>query len=39
MPYEPVAFFEFDKDIQLTVDIDFKRPCKYILLKPTAFRK
>mmetsp|Transcript_9033 Transcript_9033/g.8479 ORF Transcript_9033/g.8479 Transcript_9033/m.8479 type:complete len:137 (-) Transcript_9033:4995-5405(-) len=39
MPYEPAAFFEFeDQEITLTVEVDFKRPCKYIYLKPTAFR-
>lgn len=37
--YEPVAYFEFDTDTQVTFDIDFQRPCKYILLKPTGFRK
>ena len=40
MPYEPAAFFDFEgSDVQITVDIDFKRPCKYIFLKPTGFRK
>jgi hypothetical protein len=37
-PCEPVAFFEFDEQPSLTVDIDFKRPCRYIMLKPTGFR-
>jgi hypothetical protein len=33
-----VAFFEFDERSSLTVDVDFKRPCRYIMLKPTGFR-
>jgi hypothetical protein len=37
-PCEPVAFFEFDERPSLTLDIDFKRPCRYIMLKPTGFR-
>jgi len=37
-PCEPVAFFEFDERPSLTVDIDFKRSCRYIMLKPTGFR-
>ena len=37
-PYEPVSFFEFDEKPSITIDIDFKRPCKYIMLKPTGFR-
>lgn len=37
-PCEPVAFFEFDERSSLTVDVDFKRPCRYIMLKPTGFR-
>lgn len=37
-PCEPVAFFEFDERQSLTVDVDFKRPCRYIMLKPTGFR-
>lgn len=37
-PCEPVAFFEFDERPSLTIDIDFKRTCRYIMLKPTGFR-
>lgn len=37
--YEPVAFFEFDTETEITVDVDFKRSCKYIMLKPISFRK
>lgn len=37
-PCEPVAFFELDERLSLTVDIDFKRSCRYIMLKPTGFR-
>ena len=37
-PYEPVAFFEFDERASITVSLDFKRKCKYIMLKPTGFR-
>jgi hypothetical protein len=40
MPYEPAAFFEYEgTDVSMTVDIDFRRPCKYIFLKPTGSRK
>ena len=38
-PYEPVAYFEMDTDIQTQVELDFKKPCRYIFLKPTGFRK
>ena len=40
-PFEPVAFFEFENetDTSVTVEIDFKRSCKYIMLKPVGFRK
>lgn len=37
-PYEPVSFFEFDERATITVDVDFKKTCKYIMLKPTGFR-
>jgi hypothetical protein len=37
-PCEPVAFFEFDERPSLTIDIDFKKPCRYLMLKPTGFR-
>jgi hypothetical protein len=37
-PFEPVAFFEFDDRRSITVDIDYKRPCRYIMVKPTGFR-
>lgn len=35
---EPVAYFDFDDRLSINVDLDFKRPCRYILLKPTGFR-
>ena len=39
MPYEPAAFFEFEAtETQVVVDVDFKRACRYIFLKPTGFR-
>jgi hypothetical protein len=38
-PYEPVAYFEMDADISTQVELDFKKACKYIFLKPTGFRK
>jgi len=38
-PFEPVAYFEFESDTSVTVDIDAQRPCKYIMLKPVGFRK
>lgn len=37
-PYEPVAFFEFDERATITIDIDFKKSCRFIMLKPTGFR-
>jgi hypothetical protein len=37
-PCEPVSFFEFDERPSLTIDIDFKKSCRYIMLKPTGFR-
>lgn len=37
-PFEPVAFFEFDERLSITVDIDFKKSCRFIMLKPTGFR-
>jgi hypothetical protein len=37
-PCEPVSFFEFDDRPSLTIDIDFKKSCRYIMLKPTGFR-
>jgi hypothetical protein len=36
---EPVAFFQFDAEIRINVDIDFKRSSRYIMLKPTGLRK
>jgi len=36
--FEPVAFFEFDEKASMSVNLDFKRKCKYIMLKPTGFR-
>lgn len=38
-PNEPVAFFQMGKETEVTFDVDFRRPAKYILLKPTGFRK
>ena len=37
-PFEPVSFFEFDEKPGVTVEIDFKRECRFIMLKPTGFR-
>jgi hypothetical protein len=37
-PYEPVSFFEFDERPSITIDIDFKKSCRYIMFKPTGFR-
>lgn len=37
-PYEPVSFFEFDEKPSLTIDLDYKRECRFIMLKPTGFR-
>lgn len=35
--WEPVGFFEFtDKSDVLSIPIDFKRPAKYVYLKPTS---
>jgi ubiquitin-activating enzyme E1 len=36
---EPVAYFQFDAQVQISVDIDFKRASRYVMLKPTGFRK
>ena len=38
-PYEPVAYFEMDVDVQTQIELDFKRSCRYVFLKPTGFRK
>jgi len=38
-PNEPVAFFQFDSAAQITFGIDFQRPARYIMLKPTGFRR
>jgi hypothetical protein len=35
---EPAAFFELDEKNQMTFDVEFKRPSRYIMLKPTGFR-
>lgn len=35
---EPAAFFELDEHEQMTFDVEFKRPTRYIMLKPTGFR-
>jgi hypothetical protein len=37
-PCEPVSFFEFDEKPSITIEIDFKRECRFIMLKPTGFR-
>mmetsp|Transcript_1570 Transcript_1570/g.1879 ORF Transcript_1570/g.1879 Transcript_1570/m.1879 type:complete len:235 (+) Transcript_1570:1145-1849(+) len=37
--YEPAAFFSLDNEKEVTVTIDAARPCKYIVLMPTDFRK
>lgn len=37
--WEPVASFLFDeKSETLAIDLDYKRPCKYVLIKPTNMR-
>jgi hypothetical protein len=36
---EPVAFFELGSENEVTVNLSLDRPCKYILLMPTDFRK
>lgn len=36
---EPVAYFQLDENLTLTFEIDFKRPARYIMLKPTGFRQ
>jgi hypothetical protein len=38
MPYEPVAFFQIDTGISATVEVDVKRSCRFIMLKPTGLR-
>ena len=37
--HEPVAYFEFDSETIVTVSPDVQRSCRYIMLKPTGFRK
>ena len=37
-PYEPVSFFEFDERPSITIDIDHKQECRFVMLKPTGFR-
>ena len=36
---EPVAYFQCDENVQLTFELDVKRPAKYIMLLPTGFRQ
>ena len=37
-PYEPAGFFEMNDQSELFFTLNSDRPCKYIYLKPTAFR-
>lgn len=38
-PNEPVAFFRFDANVQITFELDEARSARYIMLKPTGFRQ
>jgi ubiquitin-activating enzyme E1 len=39
-PNEPVGYFEFEGEAkEVLFYLDVIRPCKYIMLKPTNFRK
>lgn len=38
-PNEPVAYFVFDENLQITFELDVKRAARYILLLPTGFRQ
>ena len=38
-PYEPIAYFELDADPQVQFEPDCQRLSKYVMLKPTGFRK
>ena len=38
-PWEPVGFFNFNDNTEvLTVEIDYKRPAKYLFIKPISLR-
>jgi hypothetical protein len=37
--HEPVGFFELGDKTAVTVDLDYKRACRYIYLKPTGLRQ
>ena len=37
-PFEPVAFFRFDQSPSVTIELDEKRSCRFIMLKPTGLR-
>lgn len=39
MPSEPVAFFDFGDQTEIILNLDIKKPCRYIKFIPTAFRK
>lgn len=38
-PNEPVAYFVFDENLQITFELDHKRPARYINVVPTGFRQ
>ena len=38
-PFEPIGYFEFESETQLTFEPDCQRLGKYVFLKPTGFRK
>eukprot|EP01022_Parablepharisma_sp_SALTPOND_P020985 TRINITY_DN395_c0_g1_i1.p1 TRINITY_DN395_c0_g1~~TRINITY_DN395_c0_g1_i1.p1 ORF type:complete len:5656 (-),score=802.26 TRINITY_DN395_c0_g1_i1:1614-18581(-) len=37
-PFEPAGFFQMGDGGELTFSLNVERPCKFIYLKPTAFR-
>ena len=37
--FEPAGFFQMGPELGLTFTLNVERPCRYIYLKPTAFRK
>ena len=38
-PHEPVGSFLYtDSSEYITIDLDYVRPCRYILVKPTSMR-
>jgi hypothetical protein len=37
-PYEPVAFFHIDAGTTSVVELDVKRTCRFVMLKPTGLR-